>query len=279
MKISDMTRRILIGVILLLIHNVVNAQRLNYGQKETLIERILKAPESVFKKFQDAGMQPENHPLSKSEQGKVERALSNLPPAYYKLLEHHLHSISFMDNMPNTALTSIIESTGPAKMFNITIRASILNETVSDWATQKENSCFDQEVDPTMKIEIEGGELDAIQYILLHEASHVIDGVLEITPHQRDLNSYADINSFTKGIWSNMNTPIEKYQDYPLKENRFRSGKKTAIIQSCDMYRELKETPFVSLYGTASWFEDFAELMTLFHLTSVMNQPYKVVIR
>jgi hypothetical protein len=37
--------------------------------------------------------------------------------------------------------------------------------------------------------------------------------------------------------------------------------------------------PFVSLYATASWFEDVAELETIYHLTSKMNQPFRVIVR
>lgn len=33
------------------------------------------------------------------------------------------------------------------------------------------------------------------------------------------------------------------------------------------------KTPFVFLYGMASWSEDFAELATIYHLTKKMNQP------
>lgn len=59
-----------------------------------------------------------------------------------KVLKDHLHSISFMDNMPNTALTSPVETAGVEKMFNITFRAAILNESISEWATWKENTCY-----------------------------------------------------------------------------------------------------------------------------------------
>mgnify|MGYP006170059409 FL=1 len=82
--------------------------------------RISVAPESVFKKFIDAGMQPKNHELTDVEQEKVEKAFSLLPSLHIKILKEHLHSISFMDNMPNTALTSPVESTDSIKKFNIT---------------------------------------------------------------------------------------------------------------------------------------------------------------
>ena len=37
--------------------------------------------------------------------------------------------------------------------------------------------------------------------------------------------------------------------------------------------------PLASLYAMASWFEDLAELVTIYHLTQKMNQPFRVVVR
>jgi len=37
--------------------------------------------------------------------------------------------------------------------------------------------------------------------------------------------------------------------------------------------------PFASLYAMASWFEDLAEPVTIYHLTQKMNQPFRVVVR
>lgn len=152
-----------------------------------LAKRVLIAPESVFNLFREAEMDPLNHELTAVERAKIEKALAILPPLYQKILKGHLHSISFMDNMPNTALTSPVESSDSTKMFNITFRAGILNETISEWATQKEYSCYDRSDNPDFEISIEAGTLDAIQYVLLHEATHVLDAVLNITPTQKNV--------------------------------------------------------------------------------------------
>jgi len=44
------------------------------------------------------------------------------------------------------------------------------------------------------------------------------------------------------------------------------------------VYQGLSKTPFVSLYSTASWHEDLAELLTVYHLTTHLNQPFSIVI-
>jgi hypothetical protein len=35
----------------------------------------------------------------------------------------------------------------------------------------------------------------------------------------------------------------------------------------------------VSLYGSSNWFDDLAEYVALYHLTEVLKQPYRIVIR
>ncbi len=256
-----------------------------YGQVPGLVveqnpaKRVATAPESVFKMFQEAGMAPVNHELTALEVMKIEKAFAALPPLHQKILKGHLHSISFMDNMPNTALTSPIESPDSTKIFNITFRAGILHETISEWATWKEHTCYEASTTPTYEISIEAGDLDAIVYILLHEATHVLDAALEITPPVLDRADLVEPTPLTEGIWYKMNVPNEKYIDSLLEKTRFRSGKKVPIESAPEVYQALRKTPFVSLYGMASWSEDFAELATIYHLTKKMNQPFYVLVR
>lgn len=241
--------------------------------------RILKAPESVFQKFMDAGMKPTHHLLTEAELEKVDKAFSNLPPLHKKILKAHLHSISFMDNMPNTALTSTLETGDSSKQFNITFRAGILHETISAWATWKEKSLFDNSISPGTAIQIDAGNLDAVQYILLHEATHVVDAVLHLTPQANHTDSSMVTTSFTNGAWRLHTTPVAKFT-HPLLENtRFRGGAVQPISSATKIYQALKKTPFPSLYGMASWSEDIAELITIYHLTHQLHQPFVIYLK
>ena len=241
--------------------------------------KISEAPETVFKKFNDAGMTPSNHVLSDAEQEKVAKAFSLLPPLYIKILKENLHSISFMDNMPNTALTSPIESADSIKKFTITFRAGILNETISEWATWKENSLYKNPENSGYELIIDAGKMDAFVYVLLHEATHVIDAILEISPQTKSNDSFAIPSSFTKDIWKDIRTLDEKYI-FPILENtRFRGGAVQPISSAPSIYKALAKTPFVSLYSMASWHEDIAELFTIYHLTTELNQPFIIYIK
>ncbi len=209
----------------LLLFSKLSAQTIK-SEEDTFYEgRVLKAPESVFRKFIEAGMNPSNHVLTETEQAKVDKAFSILPPLHKKILKEHLVSISFMDNMPNTALTSTLETTDSTKQFNLTFRAGILNETISEWATWKEKSAFDNSANQTMEIQIDAGKLDAIQYVLLHEATHVVDAVLGLTPHAENIDSLVAHTTFTKKIWRLFNKPMAEFTNSILEKTRFRSGK------------------------------------------------------
>jgi hypothetical protein len=63
--------------------------------------------------------------------------------------------------MPNTALTSTLNSDEPYPVFNITIRAAILKQNVSEWLTEKERACFTKGNSP-LSIVIEAGQLNAL---------------------------------------------------------------------------------------------------------------------
>ena len=254
------------------------SQKLNSSLQKDPSQRIQIAPESVFKSFRKAGMRPVNHELTPAEKQKVTHAFTLLPPLYQHILKQHLYSISFMDNMPNTALTSPVDSAGVQKMFNITFRAGLLDENISEWATWKENTCFTPATDSVYKVRVEGGNLDAIIYVLLHEATHIVDVVKEVTPHPAERDTMVEPTLYTKNIWRKMNVPAEAYVDSLLEQTRFRSGKAVPINLASEIYAKLAKTPFPSLYAMAAWSEDIAELVTIYHLTTKMNQPFYIVV-
>lgn len=272
-------KKLIIALSFLLWLNNLSAQTIKNDKNAFYKGRVLKAPESVFKMFIEAGMNPTNHVLTEIEQKKVDEAFAMLPPLYKKVLEKHLLSISFMDNMPNTALTSPVEMVDSTKQFNITFRAGILNETISEWATWKEKTVFDTTQNPNMAVQINAGKLDAIQYVLLHEATHVVDAVLGFSPQAAKVDSLMIHTVFSKNIWRLFNVPSASFSNPILEKTRFRSGKAQAIASAPAIYESLQKTPFSSLYGMASCYEDIAELITIYHLTHQLKQPFVIAVK
>ncbi|MDJ1493127.1 hypothetical protein QNI19_09315 [Cytophagaceae bacterium DM2B3-1] len=250
-----------------------------YGLDPTtpLTQRVRKTSESVLEKFREAGMNPSEHKVTSEEEKIIAEAFATLPPLHQRVLKEHLRSINFLDNMPNTALTSTINFEDKFTVYDITIRAAILKQTISEWLTTKELTCYDTTHSQT-NVFVIAGELNALVYVLLHETTHVVDGSLKLIsePSSSVANSFSA--AFTKGIWTARTKLATSLQDSLLLANRFQSGKAMSISNARKLYQSLAKTPLLSLYSTSSTHEDLAEYLTVYHLTHKLKQPFKIVV-
>jgi hypothetical protein len=245
--------------------------------------RINETPAAVLKMFTGAGLgTPTHHVLTAVERRKLSNAFAGLPLLHRRILGERLRTVSFLDGMPNTALTSTVNPDEPYRLFDITIRAGVLGEDVSEFLTQKERSCFDTAGSP-LSVSIEGGKLDALVYVLLHEATHVVDASLRITPLTPPGDRPGDgapASAFTEGVWSDRTIFAPRYREPLLERVRFRTdGEILAIDRAEAVYAALRRTPFASLYGSSNWHDDVAESVAWYHLTEKLKQPYRIVIR
>jgi len=258
-------------------------RRYRLDPASSLDSRVRKTPATVLKLFVEGhAVRPTPHTLTAEERLKLSAAFAALPPLHQQVLRERLRSVSFLDGMPNTALTSTVNPDTPFQLFDITIRAAILHQTASEWLTEKERSCFDAAGSP-LSVSIEAGQRDAIVYVLLHEATHILDASLGITPSVwfgKKPTGGARPTAFTRGVWKQRATPVPAYHD-PLREHvRFYAGGKTLPMARAEaVYRSLRRTPFASLYGSSNWYEDLAEYVAVYHWTEVLKQPYRIVIR
>jgi hypothetical protein len=257
--------------------SLTDTQR-KYGLDPTsaLESRIGPVPAAFIALFGDDGeAKPTNHVLTAEERRKVTVALAALPPLPRRILTARLRTLSFADGMPNTALTTTINPNDPDPLFDLTIRAGVLNQDVTQFLNNKERMCFDGSSSP-LSVSIEAGTRDAILYILLHEAGHMVDSSLGLTAVH---GASAQIGPFAAGIWSTRLLPIPIYRDPLLLSIKFRNdGKVSKIDRAPELYTALSRTPFVSLYGSSNWFDDLAEFFALYHLTQKLGQPYRIVI-
>jgi hypothetical protein len=249
----------------------------------SLESRITAAPAAVLKMFADAGeAAPTAHALTETERRRLSAAIAALPPLHRRVLAERLRSLSFLDGMPNTALASTVNPDEPYRLFDITFRAGVLGEDVSTFLTQKERTCFDS-AGSALSVAIEAGTTDAIAYVLLHEATHIVDSSLSLTPARRPGNQPKGgppATPFTKGIWSERTIIDPRYRDPLLERVKFRAKGETLPIDRAEsVYEALRRTPFASLYGSSNWHDDLAEYVTWYHLTQKLEQPYRIVIR
>ena len=257
--------------------------RYGLDPKSSFLSRVDSTPGDIISDFREAGMSPTEHPLTGEEQKIVSEAFNALPPLHRQVLKQHLKSISFLDNMPNTALTSPVTKDEDAfKLYHITFRAGILHQTISDWVTEKERGCF-VKGDSAATVSIQAGILSALTYVMLHEGTHVVDGSLGIIAADT-VAGITKQNAFTKefaqGLWKDINRHAWLFPDSILTKSRFRpGGRPFPAADATRVYAALSQTPFVSLYGMASWHEDLAELFTIYHLTHTLKQPFRLVVK
>ncbi|MCX2480253.1 hypothetical protein OQY15_14225 [Pedobacter sp. MC2016-15] len=247
--------------------------------QSAFLSRVGTTPAYVIRMFQDAGMSPKEHPLTKEEMKIVSDAFAVLPSRHQKVLMQHLKSISFLDNMPNTALTAPLTAGGEDKQYHIAFRAGILPQTISEWVTEKERTCYSSG-DSSITVSIDAGKLSAFTYVLLHEGTHVLDGSTGLISTDT-LAGKTKQNTFTqnfaRGIWEDIFTHQQPLADSVLVKNHFRrGGRKFLPSEAAAVYKGLSKTSFVSLYSTASWHEDIAELLSVYHLTEVLKQPFSI---
>lgn len=244
-----------------------------------LDSRVGEADPSVLKMFDDAGMPaPSAHVLTDVERKSLARAFMALPPVHQRVLRERLRRISFLDGIPNTALTSVVDPDAASPVYDLTIRAGVLQESVSEFLTNKERSCFDFS-GSTRTVVVEAGALDAIVYVLLHEATHMVDSALGLTPEE-GRNPATDADLLTAGVWTDRLTVTSAYANPLLDGLVYRRGGRPIPISDAHMvYGALQRTPFVSLYASSNWHDDVAELVAWHHLTSRMGQPYRIVVR
>lgn len=254
----------------------------NLNPNSSLLSRVTDTPDDVLKKFRDAGMAPTEHHLTDEEIAIISDAFDALPLLHQRVLKQHLKSISFLDNMPNTALTSPVTRDEDINLYHITFRSGILHQTISEWVTEKERTCF-AGGDSTVSVSIQAGGLHALTYVMLHEGTHVVDGSLHLISADT-VSGKAQRNVFTanfsKDVWKNINSYDWLVRDSIVLQSRFRPGGRLFLLtEAASVYAGLAQTPFVSLYSTASWHEDLAELLTIYHLTHVLRQPFRFVVK
>jgi hypothetical protein len=256
-------------------------RRYRLDPTSSLESRIIAPSATALKMFKRVGQTtPTEHVLTEVEQRKLSAAFAALLPLHQRVLKERLRGVSFVNaSMPGTGLNLPVNPGDSYKLFDITIRAAIFRQNASEFLSEKESGYYDAAGSP-LRISIEAGEQDAIVYVLLHEATHIVDSCLGITPPLRsDNKSASGTTPFTEGVWSEHTITVPSYRD-PLRERlRFRANGRILPIEHVNsIYPSLSKTPFASLYSSSNWGDDLAEYVAVFHWTEKLKQPYRIVI-
>ena len=177
-----------------------------------LMERVGAPSPGAVAEFKSAGMEEVRaHALTAAERAKVESVLASLPELNRRVLEKRLHSLAFVDGIPGegTGLTSPFGKTG---RYDITLRASILEEPLTTFLTTKEQRVFREDGSGTA-VTVAGTGTDAVTYVLLHESTHVTDFVCGITKQPQ--------SGFGAGVWASQKAMVPGLADSMAGEDLF----------------------------------------------------------
>jgi hypothetical protein len=259
------------------------AQSIGIDGSSSISARIGGVPPEIIESFTDRGQAaPTTHDLTVEEYQKIVAAFEVLTPLHESILQEHLRSISVAESLPANAQTVRVTHSGPEALFDIIINARILDETLSEFATRKERQLFDAENSP-LSVSVVAGSMDAVAFVLAHEATHVVDMVLGLTPPPAPAGVQipeTDQKAFARGIWESALTPVNAYRGGLLDTIPLRTGGERLNIEDAQaLYEDLERTPFVSVYASLIVIEDLAELVAWRQMTEEYDQPYRIEIR
>lgn len=210
-------------------------------------------PDTIAAYTQAGASRTQGHELTEREWALVEQAIQSLPPLHQRILESHLARLSFIEapSSSGTALTRMYDGPDGQPRFDITLRADVLDQSLSTFLTRKEQSLLSDD-GSGLSVQVSAGDAQALPYLLLHEASHVVDRTLGL---MQSGDGIAD-------IWKDYRTLTEPYAGSLLAQSVYRRAPQLPAAKGPALYQALARSPFVSLYATASAGEDFAELVT-----------------
>lgn len=226
-------------------------------------------PDVLSKLAKQHGQVPTSHTLSQAERAKVLADLSMLPDFERRALQNKVRSISFVDGMGAVNGLTIVDDPKAPRSADITLNSILLTETVSQFLTRKERTCYGPS-ETHLDVSVEAGSLDAVLVALLHESMHAVDFI----PNVGDAPP-----ALAAGYWQNLKSRRPPYDSNLLGTNCFFRWSPLNINSAQEIYQALAQSPFASLYGATNWSDDSAELVAMYHLTHVLHQPYRIVLR
>jgi len=214
-----------------------------------------------------------------TEMKKAEAALAALTPLQKSIAQKHLRSFTFTDAADFNGQT-LRSGQGDDFAIDIIFNRRILSETVSDFLTRKERQLFDTS-GSTLELTVDGGKLDAIVYVMLHEATHLVDQRLRIAPQTFPSAEIPEAShtDFSRGVWKTGQELAAPYEDPIFRRANFEPDtRKIPISEAKSLYEALGRTPAVSIYATRLVVEDLPETVAWRQMEK-LGQPYRIELK
>ncbi len=226
----------------------------------------------------------------------VREVLDALPPPVSRLAGRHLAAVYLVQGDVGTATTEGVQDrAGRWSHAYIVLNLTALGRDANAWAAWKEGSAFRPSPGYALRFTLEPPEHDdragAVRFILLHELGHVLGLALGVhgdwdDPSPEPLPATRR-SAFVALSWAygpaqgpHKAGMRSRYAErFPLLSQvafyRFDKAP-TALSAAPQIYAELAQTNFPSLYATQELFDDFAEAFAITVHTRLLGRPYRV---
>lgn len=217
----------------------------------------------------------------------VREALSGLPTAVHELFYNKLAGVFIVDGLGSTGFSdNIYDKTRKPIAGFIVLDAGYLQKKANAWASWKDSTTFKPDAKYEIRTTIETAENDsevnAVQFILLHELAHILAIGSRFHPNWNLAQAVnLDDYPFTQFSWE-LTADKQGYRSrfddvFPLRESIvFYRQPKLDAAQLTSVLQTIEQTNFISLYATNSMFDDFAESFAIYVHSEMMGKPYRI---
>ncbi|HNW44902.1 MAG TPA: hypothetical protein PKI19_10390 [Elusimicrobiales bacterium] len=208
-----------------------------------------------------------------------------MPQGMEKLFRERCAGLYFIKGLIGNGFTNWAADKDGQLYFTMALNSAVLETSLSETLSARESSCFIPEKGWSVAVDA-GTKYKGLAYALFHEGAHAADYLAGFTPWvEPDLPAVirrtGSLKAGFEKIWADYGKPREEY-DYKFRDRLtfygFGSGPRIAVKDAGQVYAGLATSPFISLYGSMSWAEDFAELAALGLITGELGQPYKITV-
>jgi hypothetical protein len=255
----------------------------NFDRKSEITGRIKNKPDFILKYLVELDGRKDYsiYTPTKQETAVISDYINKLPPLNRKTLQEKLLAVYFINNFTSNGLTEWVVDENKNMYAFMVFNPNTLKKNITETISGKEKTNFISENGWDIKLDC-GTEYSGFFYILLHESTHVVDYVHRITPFAepaiKDL--YPDIKAstpFTLGYWNDY-FKTEREFSFRSKITFYGMGKGpvTKYSEAPEVYKNLANSPYPTLYSCISWAEDLAESVTFYHLTGKLHQKFSI---
>ncbi len=253
-----------------------------YDLNKPVADRISIAPDFFLKYLKDLDNIREyrTYSLNREEKDLFEEYYNYLPEKIKRIIYRKLIAVYFIEHFIGGGFTDYVFGKDEQMYLVLVFNPKVLKETLNEWIEYRDNSFFTSNANIIAHNDL-GNKYKGLIHTLVHESGHIYDYLYSTTPFTEPDLQYFGYNKkksqFTDQYWKDYYYPEPRY-DFADRANLkpYGLGKIIDSDRQLAMYTALSKTPFVSLYGTVTWGEDFVETFAWFYLAEKLNIRYKV---